>query len=121
MAVLVLIDHEAGQIKQPARSAVAAASKIGGDVHALVAGENVGDAAAAAAKLPGVTTVLKVDNAALAHQLAEPLADLLVSLAPNYTHLLAASTAVERNGDRVSVRAISRATSPAPTTPKSAP
>ena len=97
MAVLVLIDHEAGLIKQPARSAVAAARKIGGDVHALVAGENVGDAAAAAAKLPGVTTVLKVDNAALAHQLAEPLADLLVSLAPNYTHLLAASTAVGKN------------------------
>jgi electron transfer flavoprotein alpha subunit len=97
MAVLVLIDHEAGQIKQPARSAVAAAGKLGGEVHALVAGENVGDAAAAAAKLPGVTTVLKAESAALAHQLAEPLADLLVSLAPEYTHLLAASTAVGKN------------------------
>jgi electron transfer flavoprotein alpha subunit len=97
MAVLVLIDHEAGQLKQPARSAVAAATKIGGDVHALVAGENVGAAAAAAAKLPGVTAVLKADSPALANLLAEPLAKLLVALAPDYTHLLAASTATGKN------------------------
>jgi electron transfer flavoprotein alpha subunit len=97
MAVLVLIDHEAGLIKQPSRSAVAAATKIGGDVHALVAGESVGDAAAAASKLPGVSVVLKADSAALAHALAEPLSALLVSLAPGYTHLLSASTATGKN------------------------
>jgi electron transfer flavoprotein alpha subunit len=97
MAVLVLIDHEGGLIKQPSRSAVAAAGRIGGDVHALVAGETIGDAVTAAAKLPGVSVVLKADSAALAHALAEPLAALLVSLAPNYTHLLAASTATGKN------------------------
>jgi electron transfer flavoprotein alpha subunit len=97
MSVLVLLDYEGGLIKQPARSAVAAAAKIGGDVHVLVAGEGVDAAVAAAAKLPGVTTVLKADNAAFAHALAEPLASLLVSLAPGYTHLLSASTAVGKN------------------------
>jgi electron transfer flavoprotein alpha subunit len=97
MTALVLLDHEAGSIKQPARSAVAAAEKIGGDVHVLVAGENVGDAAAAAARLPGVALVLTADNAAYAHALAEPLAALLVALAPAYTHLLSASTATGKN------------------------
>ena len=97
MAVLVLLDHENGLIKQPARSAVAAASKIGGDVHVLVAGQGIDAAATAAAKLPGVTTVLKADNAAYAHALAEPLASLLVSLAPGYSHLLSASTATGKN------------------------
>jgi electron transfer flavoprotein alpha subunit len=94
---LVLLDHENGSIKQPARSAVAAASKIGGDVHVLVAGENIAAAAEAAAKLPGVSVVLKADGALYAHELAEPLANLLVALAPNYSHLLAASTATGKN------------------------
>jgi electron transfer flavoprotein alpha subunit len=96
MSVLVLLDHEAGKIKQPSRSAVAAATKIGGDVHVLIAGADAG-AAEAAAKLPGVAKVLTADNEAYAHALAEPLAALLVALAPNYTHLLSASTATGKN------------------------
>jgi electron transfer flavoprotein alpha subunit len=97
MVSLVLLDHEGGTIKQPARSAVAAAEKIGGDVHVLVAGENVAEAAAAAAKLPGIAKVLTADNAAYAYALAEPMAALLVALAPGYTHLIAASTAIGKN------------------------
>jgi electron transfer flavoprotein alpha subunit len=97
MVSLVLLDHEGGTIKQPARSAVAAAEKIGGDVHVLVAGENLAEAAAAAAKLPGIAKVLTADNAAYAHALAEPMAALLVALAPGYTHLISASTAIGKN------------------------
>jgi electron transfer flavoprotein alpha subunit len=97
MVALVLLDHEHGSIKQPARSAVAAALKIGGDVHVLVVGHDIGAAADAAAKLPGVTTVLKADAEAYAHDMAEPLASLLVSLAPGYSHLLSASTATGKN------------------------
>jgi electron transfer flavoprotein alpha subunit len=97
MVALVLLDHEHGSIKQPARSAVAAALKIGGDVHVLVVGHDVGAAAASASKLPGVTAVLKADAEAYAHDMAEPLASLLVSLAPGYSHLLSASTATGKN------------------------
>jgi electron transfer flavoprotein alpha subunit len=97
MAVLVLIDHAHGQLKQPSRSAVAAAAKLG-EVHALVAGQGDANAAAeAAAKLPHVAKVLKVEAPAYEHALAEPLADLLVRLAPGYTHLLAAATATGKN------------------------
>jgi electron transfer flavoprotein alpha subunit len=97
MPVLVLIDHAGGALKQPSRSAVAAATKLG-EVHALVAGhEDVAAAAQAAAKLPGVVKVLRADAACYAHALAEPLAALLVQLAPGYTHLLAASTAAGKN------------------------
>jgi electron transfer flavoprotein alpha subunit len=97
MAVLVLIDHENGLLKQPSRSAVAAAAKLG-EVHALVAGHaDVASSADAAANLSGVSKVLKVDAEAYAHALAEPLATLLVRLAPDYSHILAASTAVGKN------------------------
>jgi electron transfer flavoprotein alpha subunit len=96
MTSLVLLDHEAGAIKQPARSAVAAAAKLG-EVHVLVVGHDVGAAATAAAALPGVSKVLKADHEAYAHAMAEPIASLLVGLAPAYTHILSASTATGKN------------------------
>ena len=96
MASLVLLDHENGKIKQPSRSAVAAASKLG-EVHVLVAGQNVAEAAQAAAKIAGVTKVHVADDAAYAHALAEPLAALLVSMAGHHDHLFAAATAIGKN------------------------
>ena len=97
MTALVLLETDAAGVKQPSRSAVAAAAKLGGDVHALVAGADASAAAAMAAKLPGVARVIVAEGAAFDHALAEPLADLLVALAPHYSHLLAAATAVGKN------------------------
>ncbi len=96
MTSLVLLDYDATGIKQPSRSAVAAASKLG-DVHVLVAGKDVGAAAAAAAKLPGVSKVLVADGDDYANPLAEKLAALILALAPGYTHLLAPATASGKN------------------------
>ena len=96
MTALVVLEFDDSGIKQPSRSAVAAASRLG-DVHVLVAGSGLSNASAAAAKLPGVAKVLVADAPALDHLLAEPLAALLVSLAPAYSHLLAATTAVGKN------------------------
>ncbi len=95
MTVLVLLDHDGSTIKQPSRSAVAAALQLG-EVHVLVAGTDPA-APAAAAALPGVAKVIVAADAAYDHALAEPLAALLVALAPGYTHLLAGSTAIGKN------------------------
>src|ERR1700749_2723848 len=96
MTALVLLEFDASGIKQPSRSAVAAAEKLG-EVHALVAGSGVDAAAEAASKLAGVAKFLKADAPGLDHLRAEPASALLVSLAPNYDHLLAATTAVGKN------------------------
>jgi len=96
MTSLVLLEHDAAGIKQPSRSAVAAAGKLG-ELHALVIGHGVAAAAAAAARLPGVAKVIVADSPAFEHPLAEPVAALLVALAPGYTHLLAAASAVGKN------------------------
>jgi electron transfer flavoprotein alpha subunit len=96
MTSLVLLEVDESGIKQPSRSAVAAASTLG-EVHVLVAGVNLGNATAAAAKLPGVVKVLVAENSALDHLLAEPTAALLLALAPSYSHLLAATSAVGKN------------------------
>ncbi|WP_137125808.1 electron transfer flavoprotein subunit alpha/FixB family protein [Roseomonas sp. HF4] len=93
MPVLVLADHKDGGVTQPTRSTVAAAQALG-DVHVLVAGEGAGAAATAAARLPGVAKVLTAEGGAV---LAEPLAALLVALAPGYSHLLAPASAAGKN------------------------
>jgi len=96
MTSLVLLEYDDQGIKQPSRSAVAAAAALG-EVHVLVAGSDLTSASVAAAKLPGVAKVLVADNPALDHLLAEPTAALLVGLAPAYSHMLAATTAVGKN------------------------
>jgi len=96
MTSLVLLDYDAVTIKQPSRSAIAAASKLG-EVHVLVAGDGAAAASALAAKLPGVAKVIVADGGAYAHALAEPLAALIVALAPGYSHILAASSATGKN------------------------
>jgi electron transfer flavoprotein alpha subunit len=97
MTSLVVIDFDVTGIKQPARSAIAAALKLGGDVHGLLAGKDVGASAQEAAKIPGLTKVLVADDASLSHALAEPLAALIVSLAGDYSHILSAATAAGKN------------------------
>ena len=96
MTALVWLDHDGTAIKQPARSAVAAAAPLG-ELHALVVGHNVRPAAEAAARLPGVSKVLLADAPQYAHALAEPLAALLVAMAPAYSHVVAAATASGKN------------------------
>jgi electron transfer flavoprotein alpha subunit len=70
-----------------------AAIALGSEVHVLVAGKDCAGAATAAAKLTGVSKVLHADSDALAHQLSEPLAALIVSIAGGYDALVAAATA----------------------------
>jgi electron transfer flavoprotein alpha subunit len=97
MTSLVVLDFDATGIKQPSRSAIAAAQKLGGELHALVAGANVAAIAEAAAKLPGLSKILVADDPAYANALAEPLSALIVSLAGDYAHIFAAATAVGKN------------------------
>ncbi|GLR77798.1 electron transfer flavoprotein subunit alpha/FixB family protein (plasmid) [Azospirillum oryzae] len=97
MPILILADHDNASLKPVTAHAVTAASKLGGDIHLLVAGRNAAPAAEQAAKLAGVTKVLLADNAAYEHALAEPVAALLVSLASGYSHVLAAATSAGKN------------------------
>ena len=97
MTILVLAEHEAGALKPATLNAVTAAVKIGGDIHVLVAGEAVAAVAAACAKIAGVAKVLTADSALYGHHLAEPLGDLVVSLAKGYGHILAPATTSGKN------------------------
>ncbi|NTJ64506.1 electron transfer flavoprotein subunit alpha/FixB family protein [Agrobacterium rhizogenes] len=97
MAILLLADHDNTALSDQTAKALTAASKIGGDVHVLVAGAGVSAVAEEAAKLQGISKVLVADDAALGHSLAEPLAALIVSLACSYDTIIAAATSVGKN------------------------
>ena len=97
MSNLVIVEHDNNEIGAATLHAVTAAQEIGGDVDLLVAGENCGAVAEAAAKIAGVSTVKVADDAKFAHQLAENLATLIVELASGYSHILASATTFGKN------------------------
>ncbi|MBX5146421.1 electron transfer flavoprotein subunit alpha/FixB family protein [Rhizobium lentis] len=94
MTILLLADHDNSSLSDQTTKALTAATQIGGDIHILVAGKGARAAADAAAKLSGVSKVLLAESDALANNLAEPLADLIVSLAGSYDTIVSAATSV---------------------------
>ncbi|MBL8395585.1 MAG: FAD-binding protein [Candidatus Accumulibacter sp.] len=97
MAILVIAEHDNTSLKAATLNAVTAASRIGGDIHLLVAGSACAAAASAAAQVAGVSKVLVVDAAHHADQSPENLAALVVANAAAYSHLLAAATTSGKN------------------------
>jgi electron transfer flavoprotein alpha subunit len=97
VAVLVLAEHDNKALKSATLHAVTAAAKIDADVAILVAGQGCRPVAEAAAKVAGVKKVLLAEAPALEHALAEPLAALIVQLAPGYSHILAPATTIGKN------------------------
>src|SRR4026208_354823 len=89
MRILAVAEHDNTGLKPAVLNTIAAAQKIGGDLDILVAGHNCAEVAKSATQIPGVKKVLVVDAAHYACPLAENLAALIVSIASNYTHVLA--------------------------------
>ena len=97
MAVLLLAEVNDGELSLDATSkAVTAAAQLG-DVTVLCAGGSAAAAAAEAAKISGVSKVLCAEDPALGHRLAESTADLIVSLAGDYEHIVAPATTDAKN------------------------
>ena len=97
MAILVIAEHDNTSIKAATLNAVTAATRIGGDVHLLVAGDACQAAAESAAKLAGVSKVLLADAAHYADASPENLAALVVANAAAYGHIVAAATTSGKN------------------------
>ncbi|MBC7917723.1 MAG: electron transfer flavoprotein subunit alpha/FixB family protein [Rhodoferax sp.] len=97
MTALVIAEHDNASIKGATLNTVTAAAQAGGDVHVLVAGHNAGAAAAAAAQIAGVSKVIHVEDAGLAHGLAENVAAQVLAIASIYSHLVFPATASGKN------------------------
>ena len=97
MAVLLIAEVNGAELALDATSKALTAAKQMGDVTILCASAGCSGAAQAAATLTGVTKVLCADDAAYGNGLAEPIADLVLSLADDYEHIVAAATNSAKN------------------------
>ena len=97
MAVLLLAEINDGELAMDATAKAVTAAVQMGPVTVLCAGAKASAAAAAAATIDGVAKVLCAEDAALGHRLAEPTADLVVSLAGDYSHVVAPATTDAKN------------------------
>jgi electron transfer flavoprotein alpha subunit len=97
MTILVIAEHDGARLKAATLNTVAAAQKIGGGIHLLVAGGNIQDVANVAAKVDGVTTVLVADAPHLADGLAENIEATVLGIAKEYSHIVAPATAYGKN------------------------
>ena len=97
MAVLVLAEHDNAELGSATLNAIAAAQRMDSDVDVLVAGHQCDAVVQAAAAVPGVRRVRCADDSRYANGLAENVAALLVTLAPEYGHVTAAATKSGKN------------------------
>ncbi len=97
MSLLVIAEHDNASLKTATLNAVAAAGKIGGDIHVLVAGSGCGAVAEQASKVAGVAKVRVADASHYGDQTAENLAALIVANASGYSHILAPATSIGKN------------------------
>jgi electron transfer flavoprotein alpha subunit len=97
MSILILAEHDNASLKGATLNTVTAAKAIGGDIVLLIAGENCGAAAEAAAKVDGVSKVLVADNAVYGHQLAENVSLLVAEIGKDYGYILSPATTNGKN------------------------
>lgn len=97
MTILVIAEHDNAQLKAATLNTVAAAAKIGGDIHVLVAGHGAQAVAQQAAQAAGVAKVLLADAASLEQALAENVAAQVLAIASSYSHILFPATASGKN------------------------
>jgi electron transfer flavoprotein alpha subunit len=97
MGVLVIAEHDNAELKPATLSVVTAAKQLGSDVDILVVGSGCGTVGEAAAQVAGVTKVLVADASEYANMVAEPMADLVVTIAKNYDAVLAVANTVGKN------------------------
>jgi electron transfer flavoprotein alpha subunit len=97
MSVLVYAEHDNESLKTETNKLVHAALGVSSDIVVLVAGSSCAKIAEAAAKISGVSKVILADNAVYEHQLPENIAELVVEVAANYSHVFAAATTTGKN------------------------
>ncbi len=97
MAVLLLAEVTDGELALDATAKAMTAARLMGDVTVLCAGANAASAAESATKIDGAARVLCAEDASLGHRLAEATADLVVSLAGEFDHIVAPATTDAKN------------------------
>ena len=92
MTTLVIAQHDNAELHASTLNTITAATQIGGDIHVLVAGSGAGAVAQEVANVTGVAKVLHADADHYKDNVSIEVANLVVGLAGDYSHILAGST-----------------------------
>ncbi len=91
MTILVIAEHDNSELGASTLNTISAAAQVGGDIHVLVAGSGAGEVASAAASTSGVAKVLHAEADHYKDGVSAEIADLVVSLAGDYSHIMASA------------------------------
>jgi electron transfer flavoprotein alpha subunit len=97
MSVLLIAEHNNKELRPFTLNAATAASQIDADVHAVIIGQNCGDAAKALSELPLVKKVIHVEAPYYENFVAENFAPVIVKLAENYSHIVSSANTFGKN------------------------
>ena len=97
MSILLIAEFDQGGVKASTRSAISAATQIGGDLDVLVMGYQVNAVAQQIALIEGVSRVLVADDLTYVKPLAENFAPLIHTIARNYSHVISAASSFGKN------------------------
>ena len=97
MSILVIAEHDNTNLKGATLNTVAAAKEIGSEISLLVAGLNISSVIDEAQQLNGVTKILSCDDALYENSLAEEVSNLVLSIADDFSYILAPATTFGKN------------------------
>ena len=97
MSVLLIAEHNNKELKPFTLNAATAASQIDSDVHAVIIGQNCGDAAKALSELPLIKKVIQVEAPYYENFVAENFAPVIVKLSENYSHIISSANTFGKN------------------------
>ena len=97
MSILVIAEHDNTNLKGATLNTLAAAKEIGSEITLLVAGSDIDSVTSEAQQLNGITKILACDDDLYKNSLAEELSNLVVSLANNFSYILAPATTFGKN------------------------
>lgn len=97
MSVLVIAEHDNKKLLPVTLSVITAAKSLAAEITVIVIGHQCQSVAAEVARLNGVTMVLLADHEIYAHPLAENITPLILSIAKDFSHIIAPATSLGKN------------------------
>ena len=105
MSILVIAEHNNTEVKSSTLNTISAASKLGDEIEVLVLGSNIENISKEISSYQHVSKVIFLDSQKFEHSIAENIEPVIVSIAENYSHILAPATTFGKNVmPRVSVK-----------------
>ena len=97
MSILVLAEHNNVDIKSSTLNTISAASQIDQQIDVLVTGYQCEELANKISKCEKVSKVIFVNNEKLQNPIAENIDSIVLSIAENYSHIIAPATTFGKN------------------------